>query len=69
MPSYPVGPGHTRSHGAVVQAYADTDALERDCPPTTTGCGVKAGEFCVFENGEEKHIPCIVRTKARRAVS
>lgn len=61
VPTYPTGPPkRTHSRGAVIQAYADTDALERDCHPPK-GCGVKAGDFCVFPDGSQRHIPCISR--------
>jgi hypothetical protein len=42
---------------AVTQAYVDTNALERDCP----NCAVVVGEFCVFDDGSERHVPCIAR--------
>lgn len=62
MPEYPVGGPH-RGRGAVVEAYADTGALERPCP-LPKGCGVQAGQFCVFTDGSERHIPCVSRTLA-----
>lgn len=63
---YPVGPPrHTRSRGAVITAYADTGALERDCPPPK-GCGAEAGAFCVFGDGSERHVPCVSRTREHR---
>lgn len=63
MPEYPTGPPrHTRSRGAVISAYADTGALERDCSPPS-GCGAGVGDFCVFEDGSQRHIPCVSRTK------
>lgn len=61
---YPVGPGrHPRSRGAVLEAYADTGALERDCL-LPAGCGVKAGSYCVFPDGSERHVPCVSRLRA-----
>jgi hypothetical protein len=58
------GPGrHKSPRGAVIEAYVDTDALDRQCPPPPTGCGANLGEFCKSPNGFERHIPCIARTK------
>lgn len=55
MPAYATGPGHhTRSRGAVVETYVDTDALEVRCP----ACHVAVGEFCVHENGASRRMPC-----------
>lgn len=60
MPDYPVGEGHRRSRGAVLESYAETDALEVPCPV----CGVPVGEFC-----PNRHIPCPKRIcAARKAV-
>jgi len=61
MPDYPTGPGRHSSSGAVIEAYVDTDALDRECHPPK-GCGAKPGDFCVFPGGSQKHIPCISRT-------
>lgn len=61
-PSYAVGPGHhTHSRNAVVEAYAETDALEVLCP----NCGAKPGDFCVHENGAQRKIPCPRRISGR----
>lgn len=51
---------HPRSRkGAVLDAYADTGALERDC----TNCGAEVGGFCTFQDGSERHAPCCSRTR------
>lgn len=47
---------------AVTAAYVETNALERVCPT----CHAVIGEFCVFNDGSEKHLPCIRR--ARKAL-
>lgn len=44
---------------AVTQAYIDTNALERVCP----NCHAVIGEFCVFNDGSEKHLPCVGRVR------
>lgn len=61
MPHYPVGPPqHTRSRGAVVEAYADTGALGVLCP----ACRAVPGEFCRHESGAARKMPCPRRISA-----
>lgn len=69
MTDYPVGPGRVwHAKGPVLEAYADTDALERACSPPPRGCGVAVGEFCVFPDGTTRHIPCVARLSGDRNV-
>jgi hypothetical protein len=59
------GPGrHKAPPGAVIEAYVETEALDRQCPKPPKGCGRGLGEFCVFPDGSERHHPCIARCKA-----
>lgn len=44
---------------AVTHAYVDTNALERACP----NCKAVVGEFCVFPDGSERHVPCVARVR------
>lgn len=61
MPEYPVGPPqHSRSRGAVVEAYVDTDALEVLCP----ACHAVAGDFCRHGSGAARKMPCPRRITA-----
>lgn len=57
MPDYAIGESHRRSHGVVVESYADTSALEVACP----ACSAPVGEFC-----PNRHIPCPRRISAAR---
>lgn len=50
---------------AVHQAYIDTNALERDCP----NCKAVVGEFCVFPDGSERHVPCCGRIRTRKELA
>lgn len=59
MPEYAVGPGRPRSHGAVVDAYTATRALEVACP----ACGVQPDEFCRHETSQPRKMPCPVRIR------
>lgn len=61
MPDYAVGPGHhTYSRSAVVEAYADTGALDVVCP----ACHAKVGDFCRHASGADRKIPCPRRISA-----
>jgi hypothetical protein len=42
---------------AVTPAYIQTNALARGCP----NCEAVVGEFCVFPDGSERHVPCVGR--------
>lgn len=56
------GPGGTRTRGPVIEAYIDTEALDRKCPPPIArGCGAEPGEFCKWPDGRERRTPCRVR--------
>lgn len=48
------GPGSPHTRGAVVDVYADTQALEIACPE----CGQPVGKFCVWKSGDERKTPC-----------
>lgn len=55
--SYARGPGKTYSRGPVLEAYADTGALDVPC----INCGAKAGEFCWHDpqvGGMPRRLPC-----------
>lgn len=66
MPDYATGPArHTRSPGAVVDAYLETEALDHHCPQPKGGCGASPGEFCHHPDGTERKMPCPVRIPAR----
>ena len=56
--NYARGPGrqHRSGRGPVLDAYTDGQ-LEKPC----TNCHAKIDEFCVFPNGEFRHIPCVAR--------
>lgn len=55
MPDYATGPGaRGSSHGPVIEAYVDTDALEILCE----NCGVAAGDFCKHPDGTPRRAPC-----------
>lgn len=55
------GPGwHKSPRGAVLEAYVETEALDRVCHPPR-GCGAGLGEFCRFPDGSERHHPCVAR--------
>lgn len=59
--SYARGPGHTRTPGPIPTAYADTGAIDRDCPH----CGAEAGSFCIHDgiSGRvERKVPCLARS-------
>lgn len=64
MPDYPVGPSHRiRGRGPVLEAYAETGALDVDC----IHCGAKAGEFCCHDpevGGMPRRLPCPKRIVA-----
>lgn len=62
MPEYPVGGAH-RGRGPVLEAYAETGALDVDC----TNCGAKVGEFCCHDpavGGMPRRLPCPKRIQA-----
>lgn len=62
-PDYAVGPPqHTRSRGAVVLGYVDTDALEVLCP----ACHAVPGDFCRHPSGAARKMPCPKRISAAR---
>lgn len=65
-PDYRRGPGRgpKSSRGAVIEAYVDTDALDRKCDGLDS-CGADLGEFCKSPDGFERHMPCASRTKPR----
>ncbi|UXA19517.1 hypothetical protein [Mycobacterium sp. SMC-4] len=70
MPTYPTGPGsHRRGRGPVIEAYADTGALDRPCPHPPVGCGAAVGEFCTQPTDDirpdpiPRAIPCVARTR------
>ncbi|MCX2931373.1 hypothetical protein ORI20_13900 [Mycobacterium sp. CVI_P3] len=66
MSEYATGPGRrTRSRGAVIEAYVDTEALDHKCPKPKGGCGADLGEFCHHPDGTERKMPCPVRIPAR----
>ena len=55
------GEASPRTGGPVMAAYADTGAIDRDCP----NCTALAGEFCVhdgFQGRVERKVPCLART-------
>jgi hypothetical protein len=60
MPDYPVG-GHPCRSGAVLEAYAETDALDHLCP----NCRAAVGEFCIHDDGTQRKIPCPKRLRAQ----
>lgn len=61
---YRRGPGWQKSpRGAVIEAYVETEALDRACPPPPRGCNAPLGEFCTFPDGTQRHIPHVARTK------
>jgi hypothetical protein len=56
-PPWHAGPPPRRTPGPVIEAYADTDALEFDCP----NCHAEAGEFCTLPaelGGGPRKAPC-----------
>lgn len=55
---YARGPGHSSSPGPVPDAYADSGAIDRECPT----CHVAAGAWCVNPiSGTRRHSPCLGR--------
>lgn len=59
---YRRGPGwHKAPRGAVLEAYAETDALARPCAPPPKGCGAAIREFCTLPDGTQRHHPCVTR--------
>lgn len=52
------------SPGAIIEVYADTEALDRQCPPPPRGCGADLGEFCRWPDGRERKTPCGPRKTA-----
>lgn len=68
-PDYATGPGHARSRGPVLEAYAETGALEVPC----VNCGADAGVWCCHDpgvGGMPRRLPCPKRiTAAARAQS
>lgn len=66
-PPWHAGRPPKSSPGAVFDTYADTSALDVDCPPPAQGgCTALAGEFCRWPTGRERKTPCGPR-KARAA--
>jgi hypothetical protein len=63
MPDYAVGKPRDTSHGAVLLAYIDTNALDFLCPH----CHAGVGEFCRHESGNERRMPCPRRISAAAA--
>lgn len=59
MPDYATGPAPHPTPGPVLEAYADTDALDRECP----NCRAPVNEFCRHESGVERKVPCVARTR------
>lgn len=61
-PDFRRGPGaHKSPRGAVIEAYVESEALDRVCKPPPVGCGAVLGEFCKFPDGSERHHPCVCR--------
>lgn len=69
MPDYAVGQTRHHGRGPVLEAYAETGALDVPC----THCGAKPGEFCWHDpevGGMPRRLPCPRRiTAAARAHS
>lgn len=62
MPDYAFGPGQRHSRGPVLEAYAETGALEVPCL-----CGAGVGEFCHHDRsvgGMPRRMPCPKRIQA-----
>lgn len=56
-PPWHAGPPKRASRGPVIEAYADTGAIEHTCPH----CGVGPGEFCRHDTehgGTQRKAPC-----------
>ncbi len=68
MPNYATG-GVSHSRGPVLEAYAETGALDVEC----VNCGAKPGEWCCHDpevGGMPRRLPCPRRiTAAARAHS
>lgn len=55
---YAAGPGRQpRAAGPVIEVYAD-GAIDRQC----TNCGAEPLQFCRYENGALRMLPCATRT-------
>lgn len=69
MPDYATGPRGHFGRGPVLEAYADTGALDVPC----INCGAKPGDFCWHDpqvGGMPRRLPCPCRiTAAARAHS
>lgn len=55
----------SRSNRAIWQAYADTGALDTDCP----NCAAPRNQWCTKADGRVRRVPCVDRTVASVAVT
>lgn len=58
---YTRGPGSAHTRGPLVEVYAETGAIDRECP----NCHAGPGSFCThdgFFGRIERKVPCLART-------
>lgn len=60
MPDYATGPNRHSRRGPVDAAYAETGAIDVQCP----NCGAAVESFCTHADGTFRKIPCPVRLTA-----